>query len=163
MPLKLVAVNDLVAVIDDPTYPLTVCEVGLMAGGLLIVRLTIDVAEPVVPLAVMVYLVADFATVGVPLITPVLELMVSPADKEGLMVYVTVPVKPVAAKVAVLTKAVLTVPVNVCVVGLNAAAAIAALFKPNNSKINISVVLQNVIRVFINSDPVNLKALLSYC
>jgi hypothetical protein len=53
---------------------------------LITVMLTVTVAEPLVaPVPVMVWVVADWAAVGVPLITPVEASSAKPAGNAGLM------------------------------------------------------------------------------
>jgi hypothetical protein len=84
-------------------------------------RLTVLVALPLeAPVPVRVWGVVVCATVGVPLMTPVLASSDRPAGKAGLMLKVTAPLKSlgVGAPVAVIADP--TVPLTVCVDGVSA-------------------------------------------
>ena len=50
---------------------------------------TVDVVLPPLLVAVMVYVVAALAAVGVPLMTPVVVFKLKPAGKAGLILYET--------------------------------------------------------------------------
>ena len=87
LPVKLLPVNVEVAIMAVPTRPLTDWLAGLSEGAAITVMLTVAVAEPLVaPVPVMVWVVADWVAVGVPLITPVEAFRVKPADSAGLTV-----------------------------------------------------------------------------
>jgi hypothetical protein len=105
-------------------------KVGVGAGPkvmvwlpLAIVIVTVAVASPLMdPVPLMVKVVVARATVGQPLMAPVLWLKIKPAGTLGLIEYVTVPPKPLGVRVAEGVKGAPTVPVRVWVAGLKLAA-----------------------------------------
>ena len=116
---------------DTETLPSPGAPMGVpvAAGtGLTTVTLTVAVALPLVaPVAVMVWVVADWVAVGVPLITPVELFNDRPAGNAGLTEKLTAPEKFAAVNVDVLVMAVPTRPLSVCVAGVTAAGAVTVM------------------------------------
>ena len=116
---------------DTVTLPSPGAPMGVpvAAGtGLTTVTLTVAVALPLMaPVAVMVWVVADWVAVGVPLITPVELFNDRPAGNAGLTEKLTAPEKFAAVNVDVLVMAVPTRPLSVCVAGVTAAGAVTVM------------------------------------
>lgn len=127
VPAICAAVNATVGEIAVPTFPLIDCDDGAtetsVAEAAETVIDTVAVAEDEPSDAVTVNVVADNETVGVPEITPVVELIVKPVGNEGVMLNVFVPVISIAVYAVVGVIAVPTATPTDCDAGEIEAAA----------------------------------------